>query len=549
MRGYSYLGAWVMIGVLSACGSDQEPPEQNSSSAQQTSSSAPVVSSSAAVSSVSTAPSSSASQSSATPPTVTPIDGWGNNLTLTGPGAGADGSSKAGSTSYNDVRDGDLNTYWEATGTSNERISVKWSTAQSFNTVVLRELGNNITSWQLQNHQTGAILTSGTNIGTELVVNLGTVSMTKLNLIILSANARPRISEFEVYHANIPTSSASSSVSSSSASSTGNNAGGETSACLSNPMGFASLGSGTTGGAGGEVITVRTGTEFSAALKAHEDAWKNDNSHRTIIRIDGTINAGNSSVSRFDLKDADNVSIIGVGNRGVLDGRGILLRGASNVIIRNLTIRYVRDGSGDGIELDGTRPIRNVWIDHNTFYNSLAVDKDYYDGLIDGKNDIDNITISYNIMRDSWKTSLWGQSDSNDFDRRITFAYNHIEDVNSRVPLLRFGQTHIYNNYYNNIIDTGINTRMGNRVLIENNVFENSKNPIVSCYSSQIGYWDTRDNIFNNVNWQNANDCVVAGPNVGSTVTYTPPYSAQVMPASQVKQHVLSNAGAGRCNP
>lgn len=327
----------------------------------------------------------------------------------------------------------------------------------------------------------------------------------------------------------------------------GDNGGGESSSCLSSPMGFASLGGGTSGGAGGQVVTVTNGQELQNAIDAHEDAWKQNSNHRTVIRVNGTVNAGNSSVSRFDIKDMDNLSIIGVGNNGVLDGRGILLRGANNIIIRNLTIRYVRDGSGDGIEIDGDRPIRNVWIDHNTFYNTLDVDKDYYDGLIDGKNDIDNITISYNVLRDSWKTSLWGQNDSNDYDRRITFAYNRIENVNSRVPLLRFGQTHIYNNYYNNIVSTGINTRMGNRVLIENNVFENSKNPIVSCYSSDIGYWDTRGNSFNNINWESSGDCVIAGPNVGSTVNYNPPYSYSSMPASQVKSYVLANAGAGQC--
>ncbi len=322
--------------------------------------------------------------------------------------------------------------------------------------------------------------------------------------------------------------------------------GGGANACANSPVGFAAQGSGTTGGTGGQVVTVSTGRQLSTALANHEAAWKRNSSHRTIIRVNGTINASNSGVNRFDIKDTGNLSIIGVGNQGVLDGRGLMVRGSSNIIIRNLTIRYVRDGSGDGIELDGSRPVRNVWIDHNTIYNSLNVDKDYYDGLVDGKGDVSNVTLSYNILRDSWKTSLWGSSDSDSADRRVTFAFNHFNNVNSRVPLLRFGQTHIYNNYYSRLSDSGVNTRMGNRARIENNVFENSSNPIISCYSSQLGFWDARGNQFNNVQWNSGSGCSLAGSNT-STLTYNPPYQYTLMPVTQVKSHVTANAGAGRC--
>lgn len=320
------------------------------------------------------------------------------------------------------------------------------------------------------------------------------------------------------------------------------------SACLSSPIGFAAQNGGTTGGAGGSVITVRTGQELANALARHESSWKSNNNHRTIIRVDGTINAGNSPVTRFDIKDTGNLSLIGT-SRGVLDGRGILIRGARNIIVRNLTIRYVRDGSGDGIDIDGTRPVRNVWIDHNTFHNRLNVDKDYYDGLVDGKLDTSYVTLSYNVFRDSHKTSLWGHSDneSGSADRRITFAFNQFSNTTSRTPLLRFGQTHIYNNYFNQVTDTGINTRMGNRVRIENNVFENSKNPIVSCYSRQLGFWDARNNQMSNVSWQGSSDCSVANSGNTATITYNPPYSYQLMPVGQVKAHVTANAGAGKC--
>lgn len=155
----------------------------------------------------------------------------GSNLAVTGPGAGADGS---GFSNTKTVRDGNINTASQAGGTSNQRVSVKWSSAQIFNTVILREAGNRITNWHLRNHETDEVLSSGNAIGANLVVNLDTVSMKKISLFV-DASAAPAIAEFEVYNAtggaqsssasgllssvpassSVPSSSASSIVSSS----------------------------------------------------------------------------------------------------------------------------------------------------------------------------------------------------------------------------------------------------------------------------------------------------------------------------------------------
>ena len=111
----------------------------------------------------------------------------GSNLALTGPGAGADGS---GFNNTKTVRDGNINTASQAGGTSNQRVSVKWSSAQTFNTVILREAGNRITSWQLRNHETDEVLSSGNAIGANLVVSLDTVSMKKISLFVDASAAR-----------------------------------------------------------------------------------------------------------------------------------------------------------------------------------------------------------------------------------------------------------------------------------------------------------------------------------------------------------------------
>ncbi|MGD9214475.1 MAG: hypothetical protein PVJ84_06660 [Desulfobacteraceae bacterium] len=305
--------------------------------------------------------------------------------------------------------------------------------------------------------------------------------------------------------------------------------------------GFASIDGGTTGGAGGDSVTVMSGAELVALL----DEKKDDTSPLTIY-VDGTLTPDNSDgAKQFDVKDMENLSIIGVSDNALLDGIGINIVRSSNIIVRNLTIRYNRIGQKDGISIQGDS--HHIWIDHNEIYNSLDVDKDYYDELVSGKNEIDNITISYNYLHDSWKTSLWGSSDNDEYERRVTFLGNRWENVYSRLPLFRFGQGHVVNNYYKNILSTGINARMGAYIRIDGNYFESSTNPIVSFYSDELGYWDAVDNIFDDVTWQESSSSgIIAGPDVESTVSYEPPYSYSLVPVADVKQHVLNNAGVGK---
>lgn len=271
--------------------------------------------------------------------------------------------------------------------------------------------------------------------------------------------------------------------------------------------GFASLNGGTTGGSGADSVEVAvcTGADITAALTNPAYSGK-----PLTIYVDGVItwhNAGNSDIKL----NRPNVSIIGRGADAEFWGTGIHIT-ASNVIIRNLKMYKVPQtrGQGDIITIDGRNgPVRNVWIDHNEMYNDLDVTvpssitdpvaqaeykKDYYDELVSGRSDVADITISYNYLHDSWKTSLWGSSDEDNFDRRITWHHNYWHHVNSRLPLFRFGKGHIYNNYYHNVDTSAVNSRMGAVIRVERNVFENTKNPVMSQDSIAIGYWELIEN-------------------------------------------------------
>lgn len=294
-------------------------------------------------------------------------------------------------------------------------------------------------------------------------------------------------------------------------------------------IGFAA---GTTGGQGGTEITVTDG----AAL---QNAIKNKGSQPLTIYVNGRITPSNAGVNKIDVKDVSDVSIIGVGSNGEFDGIGIKITRASNIIIQNLKIHHVATGDKDCISIEG--PAHHIWVDHCELYNDLDHDKDYYDGLLDAKGESEYITYSWNYLHDSYKTCLVGSSDSDDYDRKITFHHNYFENCYSRLPLYRFGTGHLFNNYWIGIIDTGINSRMGAKLRIENNHFENAKDPIGFWYSSETGYWDVSNNKFVN--------CTGSMPTT-STCSFTPPYSyANYMhDVDDVKSIVMQYAGVGKLN-
>jgi pectate lyase len=130
-----------------------------------------------------------------TPGTTTPAPTQpsGTNLSI---GAGADGSSKASGTSYGNVVDGNLNTYWSPSGSTGS-ISVKWGSATTVSRINIREAtAGAIGSWRVLNHDTGAVLASGSGAR---VITFSQTSLKKITFEITSSSATPRIAEFETY--------------------------------------------------------------------------------------------------------------------------------------------------------------------------------------------------------------------------------------------------------------------------------------------------------------------------------------------------------------
>ncbi|KAF8650623.1 hypothetical protein AX16_005158 [Volvariella volvacea WC 439] len=277
-------------------------------------------------------------------------------------------------------------------------------------------------------------------------------------------------------------------------------------------IGYATLNGGTTGGSGGSVTTVSTLSALTSAVSG---------TAKKIVVISGTI-TGNTVI-----RVGSNTSVIGLRGSSLV-GVGLRVYRENNVIIRNVKISKVLADAGDAI---GVQEANQVWIDHVDLSSDMDHDKDYYDGLLDITHGCTGVTVSYSKLYNHWKSSLVGHSDSNsseDTKITVTYAFNYWSNLNSRTPSFRFGHGHIYNNFFENVND-GINTRVGAQLLVENNVFVNTKAPL---YSTSSGYAVARGNDFG------------GGVNEAPVGTFTSaPYGYGLTATSSVRSTVTSQAG------
>ncbi|MBD0842501.1 pectinesterase family protein [Streptomyces sp. TRM68416] len=238
----------------------------------------------------------------------------------------------------------------------------------------------------------------------------------------------------------------------------------------SRPHGFASLAGGTTGGAGGKVVTVTDQASLARYAAAPEPY---------VIRVSGSID-----VEPFgsDIVVGSDKTIIGVGDTGeIVHGELHLKPGTSNVIIRNLTIRdsYV-EGDWDGkttdfdaIQMDA---VDHVWIDHNRFTHMG-------DGLLDIRKDSRYVTVSYNRFTHHNKALGIGWTDN--AETQITIDHNWFSGTKQRNPSAdNCAYAHLYNNYFSNQVTDGDPVwtygswaRGRTKMVIENSYYDGVQHP------------------------------------------------------------------------
>jgi len=171
-----------------------------------------------------------------------------------------------------------------------------------------------------------------------------------------------------------------------------------------------------------------------------------------------------------------NTTIIGKGNDSRIQELSFHLSGVDNVILKNLSIEAPNDffpkwatndsswnGEFDAVVLSGST---NIWID-----NCLLDDGDKilanapvhfnknverHDGLIDIVDASDYVTISNCRFENHKKNILIGNSDRSKVDSNhlhVSIYNNVFLNCWQRIPRVRFGKVHVYNNYVNFVDD------------------------------------------------------------------------------------------------
>ena len=173
------------------------------------------------------------------------------------------------------------------------------------------------------------------------------------------------------------------------------------------------------------------------------------------------------------------ITFEGIGNDATFNGFGLRLKNAANVEVRNLGFMNCDSGEGDNISLQQDN--NHVWIHNNDFFYGHAgsdADQAKGDGALDTKKS-SYITHSFNHFFDSGKCNLQGMKDETT-ENYITYHHNYYDHSDSRHPRVRTCSVHTYNNYFTGISKYGIGATMGSSIFVENNYFENTKNPMLS---------------------------------------------------------------------
>lgn len=266
------------------------------------------------------------------------------------------------------------------------------------------------------------------------------------------------------------------------------------------------------GGAGGDTIIVDNAQDFKSYAGAVEPY---------VILIKDTIDVG-SEVSVRSYK-----TISGINTCSTILGRIRIASGAHDVVIKNLNITNPNE---DGITI---RNAKYVFVTNCTIY-------DCADGCIDVTVESDFVTISscrfyYEKVTFHKFVNLIGASDDNITDRgklHVTFHNNWWDrGCTSRMPRVRFGSVHIYNNYFS---CSGNNycSRSGKEgsIFSEYNYYNGTRDPL-----SVEGGW--AKSIGNE--YVNCEGTIYAG----NDDVFVPTYSYSTVAPEAAKNDITINAG------
>ena len=287
---------------------------------------------------------------------------------------------------------------------------------------------------------------------------------------------------------------------------------------------------------------------------------------------------------RVRIRVGSNTTIVGLNAKATLRGAWFDVRGTAtapltNIIIRNLTFQDTFDcfpqwdptDGADGnwnsqYDMISLRYADHVWVDHNTFEDRDTKDStaptyfgrhfEMHDGTLDITNAADLVTVSWNRFQNHDKTMLIGSSDSgatatgDKGKLRVTLHHNLFDNVGQRSPRVRFGQVHVYNNYFK-IVNTpnyGYTFGVGveSQIYAENNYFKTDDkvalDKIIGNYKGTMLYvagTRVNDKDVDLVSAHNA----TAATKLADKVEWKPTLVTQVGSVASVSSTVESDAG------
>lgn len=282
------------------------------------------------------------------------------------------------------------------------------------------------------------------------------------------------------------------------------------------------------------------------------------------------------------LKVGSDTTIVGLGEDATVRGVNLHVDKADNVIIRNIAFEDTADCFPQWDPTDGAEGNWNslydnisvtgsthVWVDHNTFTDGdnpdsgqpLHFGRPYqvHDGQLDITSGSNHVTASWNRFAGHDKTMLIGSTNNPATDSgklKVTVHHNHFDNVLQRLPRVRFGQVHVYNNYYEvpdaSTFVYALGVGVQSQIFAEANFFRLSRAvaPAKLLYNWGGTALTARGNVLRVGGRVTPVDLVAAhnaanDPDLGADAGWTPTLHTGIDPAESVRLSVSRHAGAG----
>lgn len=317
------------------------------------------------------------------------------------------------------------------------------------------------------------------------------------------------------------------------------------------------------------------GYDFNTYLKAYDPATWGMSKVPSGAQEDARKASQKNQASRISITIPSNTTIVGKGTNAIINGVNFQVKsGTDNIIIRNIEFQDAYDYFPSWDPTDGStgnwnseydsitiKGATHLWIDHCTFDDGAHPDSgngEYYgreyqhhDGAVDMSNGADLLTLSYNYFHDHDKTTIIGSSDSTTSDEgklRATLHHNYYKNTVQRTPRVRYGQIHVYNNYYQGSTTGAYATLYiwgvgkSSKIYAQNNVID-----VTGLNADQVASPLKGTALYDNgtlLNGVAINAATSAG--LSTDVGWTPTLYDAIAASTTVKATVTTQAGSGK---